>query len=85
MDPNTPEGREGILRYKHDLYQRWLDTPCVALRGETPRKAATMAATRQRLRRELELMEHIEATIITPSVRMSLDFLWEALGLARDS
>jgi hypothetical protein len=85
MNPNTPEGQEGILRYKRELYQRWLDTSCVALGGVTPRRAAAMPHLRHALRRELRHMENIEATIIAPSSRMSLDFLWDALGLARES
>jgi hypothetical protein len=81
MNPDTPEGREGILKYKRDLYERWLDEPCVALGNVTPRRAAARQDLHEDLRRELGFMERIEATIITPSARMSLDFLWEALGL----
>jgi hypothetical protein len=83
MDPDTPEGWEGMLKYKRNLYERWLDEPCVALGGVTPRKAASLPDVRQRLRRELEWMERIESTVITPSARISFDFLWEALGMDR--
>jgi hypothetical protein len=84
MNPDTPEGREGILKYKRDLYQRWMGEPCVALGGVTPRRAAVRPELHEDLCRQLEFMERIEATIITPTARMSLDFLWEALGLSRN-
>jgi len=29
-------------------------------------------------------MERVEATIIAPAARMSIDLLWEALGLSRN-
>jgi hypothetical protein len=83
MNPDTPEGREGILKYKRDLYERWLDEPCVSLGRITPRKAAARPELHDDLRRELESMERIESTIITPSARISFDFLWEALGIDR--
>jgi hypothetical protein len=84
MDPSTPAGREGILRYKRDLYQRWLAEPSVTLGNLTPRQPARQPEHRRALRQELERMEHIESTVIAPGSRMSLDFLWEALGLARE-
>jgi hypothetical protein len=83
MNPDTPEGREGIAKYKRDLYERWLDEPCAALGGVTPRRAAVRPDLHDDLRRELEFMERVESTIITPSARISFDFLWEALGIDR--
>ena len=32
-----------------------------------------------------EQVDQIEATLIAPNARMSLDFLWETLGLERDA
>jgi hypothetical protein len=84
MDPTTPEGREGLMRYKRELFQHWLDTPCVALGDATPRQAAVIPDLQAALHQELSVMERIETTIIAPAVRMDLDFLWEELGLVRE-
>jgi SEC-C motif len=84
MNPDTPEGRAGILKYKRELYERWLDEPCAVLGDVTPRRAAARPELQEDLRRELEFKERIETTIITPNARMNLDFLWEALGLSRN-
>jgi hypothetical protein len=85
MNPDTPESQEGILKYKRDHYERWLDEPCAVLGNVTPREAAARPELHKDLRRELRMMDRIEATIICPSARMSLDFLWEALGLEPDA
>jgi hypothetical protein len=81
LNPDTPDGRASILSYKRDLYQRWLDEPCLALGGVTPRQAAGAEDLRDGLCQELRSMEAIEAHVVTPAARMSLDFLWDELGL----
>jgi hypothetical protein len=84
MNPSTIEGREGIMRYKRELNLLWLDEACVALGGVTPRQAARLPDLQPTLRQELLFKEEIENTIISPGCRISLDFLWDELGLARE-
>ena len=84
MNPSTVQGREGIMRYKRELNLRWLDEDCVALGGLTPRQAARLPVLRPILRQELLFKEEVENTIVSPECRISLDFLWEELGLMRE-
>jgi hypothetical protein len=81
---STPAGREGIMRYKRELNLLWLDTACVALGGVTPREAARLPDLRAALRQELLFKEKIENTVVSSECRISLGFLWEELGLARE-
>jgi hypothetical protein len=83
-DPSTVEGREGIMRYKREMNLRWLDEDCMALGGLTPRQAARLPAVHPALRQELLFKEEIEDSIVSPECRISLDFLWQELGLARE-
>ena len=83
-DPSTPEGRARVLQYKRELYQRWMAEPCLALGGLTPRQAAAAPEFRADLRRELRCMEQVEALVVTPAARISLDFLWDELGVVRE-
>ena len=85
MNPSTVEGQEGIKRYKRELNLRWLDEDCAALGGLTPRQAVRLPDLWPALRNELLFKQQIEDTVITPSSRISLDFLWEELGLAREA
>lgn len=83
INPTTPDGHTRMLSYKRELYQRWLDSPSAGLGGATPREAATVPDLRADLCRELHFMEQVEAVVISPASRMSLDFLWQELDIDR--
>jgi hypothetical protein len=63
--------------------EQWLDEKNGNLGGLTPREAARKAVWRQALSDELGHLQKIEDTIVHPSARMDLGFLWDVLGIER--
>ena len=81
--PNTPAGHAALIARKRSLMEQWLDEKNGNLGGLTPREAARKAVWRQALSDELGHLQKIEDTIVHPSARMDLGFLWDVLGIER--
>jgi hypothetical protein len=79
--PHTPAGHAALMTRKRALMEQWLDEKNGNLGGLTPREAARKAFWRQSLSNELERLQKLEDTIIHPSARMDLSFLWDVLGI----
>jgi hypothetical protein len=70
---------------KRSLMERWLDERNGNLGGRTPRDAARKSFWRQALSDEIGHLQKIEDTIVHPSARLDLGFLWDLLGIKRAS
>jgi hypothetical protein len=81
--PDRTASHAALMARKRSLVERWLDEENCNLGGLTPREAARKSFWRQALSDQLEHMQKIEDTIVHPSARMDLGFLWEVLGIER--
>jgi hypothetical protein len=84
MDPETLAGiiEGAILR----SYANWADEPIPALNNKTPRQAIKSAAGLERVKGLLRSYEDGESQQAARQGRreISYQFLWDALGLAKD-
>ena len=82
--PHTPAGHAALIARKRSLMEQWLDEKNGNLGGlTTPREAARKAFWRQALSDEIGQLQKIEDTIVHPSARMDLGYLWDELGIER--
>ena len=82
----APVGRELMQLIYHKIYRNWADEPLPALRGKTPRQAIESPQGREKVIELLKLYEDGEREKAEEEDRepASLQFLWDALGLARE-
>ena len=81
--PDRPASHAALMARKRSLVERWLDEKNCNLGGLTPREAARKSFWHQALSDEIGHMQKIEDTIVHPSARMDLGFLWDVLGIKR--
>jgi hypothetical protein len=79
--PHAPAGHAALMARKRALMEQWLDEKNGNLGGLTPREAARKSFWRQALSNELGQLQKMEDTIVHPSARMDLSFLWDVLEI----